>query len=174
MLDYPQATSNPTNPNPTLGLPLTLTLTPAFPPYVVFSIDNVSDVYTLSKFLRYMDNKKVMKALHDPSGLVLAMGSYMGELEQSFILDKRDFYELLSEGKVGHFFVQDQECVMVVQTGHNNVMYCNMHYANKGIVPMGQLIEVDVMTAYESGGWTYRADTMRYYTCKPINPATKH
>lgn len=148
---------------------VTNTLAPIFPPYVVFSIDNVSDVYTLSKFLRYMDNKKVMKALYDPSGLALAMGSYMGELEQSFILDKRDFNELFSEKKVGHFFVQDQECVMVVHTGHNNVMYCNMHYnKDKVIVAMGQLIEVDAATAYRNDGWTYRADTMRYYTCKPI------
>ena len=128
---------------------------------VLFSIDNVHDVHVLAKFLRYMDTANAMLKLKTP--MVTLIGSYAGELEQSFMLNDEDFKEYVL--KLG--FVKDQECVMIIRDEEGTVMRCFLHYISdtgRDLAYVGNLVEVGKKEALANeDGFTYRPDVNNYW-----------
>lgn len=57
--------------------------------FVIFSIDEGHDLHTKAKFLRHMDTLRSMKKLK--GNLKLAISSFQGNLEDSYIISMTDF-----------------------------------------------------------------------------------
>ena len=94
--------------------------------YVIFSIDNVSDVRTLAKFLHHMDVQKAM--MYMQGNLVMCHGSYKGQIETSFICHRTDFDKLVEP----YGFVSNQESIL-------RVSECNKQYATLEYLPTRRL-----------------------------------
>jgi hypothetical protein len=130
--------------------------------YVIFSIDNVHDLHSLSKFLHYMDVQRAMQRMQGE--MKLCVGSYKGVLEQSFIMTELDFALFIQ----GSEYVQNQESVLLVEDGHHGEMYASLYYMSKGEcdgehVSLGLLKSVDKSVALAQDAWTYRPDLNIYW-----------
>lgn len=73
---------------------------------VIFSIDRVSDLHTLSKFTRYLDNLRAMEKLK--GDVVQCIGRFNNEYELSWIVCRQDFDEHI----LGTDWVDNQECFL--------------------------------------------------------------
>ncbi len=62
---------------------------------VIFSIDNASDLRTLARFLRYVDEKRALGYLKETFDL--CVGSWKGQLEYSFVCSSTDFVRYFKE-----------------------------------------------------------------------------
>lgn len=76
----------------------------------VFSIDKGSDLHTLAKFLRHVDTQQAMGKLMGP--VQLAIGSWQGVLEHSFIMLSEDFKRHIK----GSGYVSSQDCVLLISS----------------------------------------------------------
>ena len=85
--------------------------------YTIFSIDSANDLHTLAKFTRRLDEKRALGKLH--GNVVMCVGSYKGQLEYSFLMLTRDYFDFVhTSGYVGN-----QESVL-------RVSECNKQYAD--------------------------------------------
>lgn len=130
--------------------------------YVIFSIDNVHDLHTLSKFLHYMDVQRAMQRMQGE--MKLCIGAYKGVLEQSFIMTEHDFGAFIEAGE----HVQNQESVLLVVDGHHGEMYASLWYLDRGLrygdhASLGLLKSVDKSVALAQDAWTYRPDLNIYW-----------
>ena len=126
--------------------------------YVIFSIDNVHDVHTLAQFLHHLDMKRAMQKLKGKP--VLCIGSYKGQMEQSFIL-LRDDFDLVVRGSQ---WIKEQESILHVEDGMYGVVYGALEYLASGTTEhIGTLKEVDQREAVCHAGWTYRPDLNIYW-----------
>ena len=130
--------------------------------YVIFSIDNVHDVYTLAKFTHQMDVHRVMQRMQGE--MKICVGAYKGVLEQLFIMTERDFGAFVEAGD----HVQNQESVLLVEDGHHGEMYASLWYLDRGLrdgehVSLGLLKSVDKSVALAQDAWTYRPDLNIYW-----------
>lgn len=123
--------------------------------YVIFSIDNVSDLHTKAKFLRYVDTLRAMNYLKGT--MKLCIGSYNGILEDSFIIRKDDFEERIRSS--GH--IDNQESILHIR---GKDMLCEFEYLNGGFDRAGRLVQVTASEAMTKSGWTYRPDLNIYWT----------
>jgi len=126
--------------------------------YVIFSIDNVQDLHTLAKFTHFLD---VGRALQNFKGsVVLAVGSYKGVMEQSFIMLKEDF-----DGYVrGSDWIKDQESILHVEDGNGGRVYGELEFlASEEREFLGVVREVPQDEAMQYDGWTYRPDLKKYF-----------
>jgi hypothetical protein len=135
--------------------------------YVIFSIDNVHDLHTLSKFLHHVDVHRVMQ--HMKGDMKLCIGAYKGVLEQSFIMTEHDFVLLIQ----GSEYVQNQESVLLIEDGHRGEMYASLHYLSNGVcdgehISLGLLKSVDKSAALAQDAWTYRPDLNTYWITEEI------
>ena len=130
--------------------------------YVIFSIDNVHDLHTLSKFLHHVDVQRAMQRMQGE--MKLCIGAYKGVLEQSFILNQPVFDAFVE----GSEFLQGQESVLLVEDGHKGEMYASLWYLDQGLrdgehVSLGLLKSVDKSVALAQDAWTYRPDLNIYW-----------
>jgi hypothetical protein len=126
--------------------------------YVIFSIDNVQDVHALAQFSHHLDMKRAMQKLS--GNVVLAIGSYKGVMEQSFIL-LRDDFDLVVRGTD---WIKDQESVLHVEDGYKGVVYGALEYLSTGTTEhIGVMREVSQTEAMLHDGWTYRPDLNKYF-----------
>ena len=130
--------------------------------YVIFSIDNVTDLHTLAKFTHHMDVQRAMGRLHGE--MKMCVGSYKGVMEYSFILKEVDFVHYVSDSD----FIRDQESVLVIEDGHYGETYASLHFLEYGIrggkpQHLGLIKSVDKDTALSQDAWTYRPDLNEYF-----------
>ena len=126
--------------------------------YVIFSIDNVHDVHALAQFSHHLDMKRAMQKLS--GNVVLAIGSYKGVMEQSFIL-LRDDFDLVVRGSD---WIKNQESVLHVEDGYKGVVYGALEYLATGTTEhIGVMREVSQTEAMLHDGWTYRPDLNKYF-----------
>lgn len=124
---------------------------------VVFSIDNVTDLHTLAKFLHYMDTKRATMSMK--GNLIQCIGSYEGKLELSFLVTEEDYRKhVIPSG-----YIDNQESVMVVCEQTYSAYFKSISstwYSNPK-----RLREVSKKEAMQSEGWTYRPDLDVYWVC---------
>lgn len=123
--------------------------------YVIFSIDNVSDLHTKAKFLRYVDTLRAMNYLKGT--MKLCIGSYNGILEDSFIIRGDDFERYIRSSG----YLDNQESLLHVR---GKGMVCVFEYLVGGLDPAGRLVQVNASEAMTKSGWTYRPDLNIYWT----------
>ena len=130
--------------------------------YVIFSIDNVTDLHTLAKFTHHVDVQRAMQRMK--GDMKLCIGAYKGVLEQSFIMTEHDFAAFIEAGE----YMQNQESVLLIEDGHHGEMYASLHYLSGGVrdgehVDLGILKSVDKSVALSKDAWTYRPDLNIYW-----------
>lgn len=130
--------------------------------YIIFSIDNATDLHTLSKFTHYVDVQRSMQRMQ--GDMKLCIGAYNGVLEQSFIMTEHDFGSFIEAGD----YVQNQESVLLIEDGHHGEVYASLWYLNRGLrdgehVDLGLLKSVDKSVALSKDAWTYRPDLNIYW-----------
>jgi len=133
--------------------------------YTIFSIDNVSDLHSMAKFLRHVDTLRAMSQLR--GNMIQCIGSYKGELEVSFMCRSDDFEAyILNSG-----YVDNQESILRVS--ECNKQYAELYFlAEQGRVSIGSLKSVDKATAMGHDAWTYRPDLNTYWIAVDGNPDT--
>lgn len=129
--------------------------------HVIFEIDNPTDTHQLAKFMRLVDTLRAMAIL--AGEVVTAIGCYKGQLNQSFIMTRRDFEDhIFNSG-----FVGKQESFLYVETGHKGRQYAKLVYQFHPVVePIGQLVEVTAQEALQEMAWTYRPDLGKYWVAR--------
>ena len=132
----------------------------------IFSIDNVSEHRSLSKFLHHMDKEKAIGRMS--GNLVQCIGSYKGKLELSFIVSGSDYAAHIANSR----WIKDQECVLEVT--ECNKQYATLIYGNGEKVGIGSLKSVDKDAALSQEAWTYRPDVDQYWISVAGNPDTVH
>jgi hypothetical protein len=131
--------------------------------YVIFAIDNDADLHTNAKFLRHVDQLRAMGIIK--SSMKLAIGSYLGKLERSYVLRKDDF-----DGYVlGSGYVDDQESFLVLRDGYYGVVYATLEYQSGDKVFLGTMEQVDPQEALAGEAWTYRPDLNAYFITKELD-----
>jgi len=129
--------------------------------YVVFSIDNVTEMRTLKRFLKVVDTAKAMKKME--GDMKLCIGSYKGVMEQSFIMRQDDFEAFV----VPNGFVQNQESFLILEYGHKDVVYASLLWnESKRHEPIGRMVEVSHKKALRQDAWTYRPDLNAYFVAE--------
>ena len=123
--------------------------------YVIFSIDNVSDLHTKAKFLRYVDTLRAMNILK--GNMMLCIGMYDGVLEDSFIIRGDDYNSHIRLSG----YLKEQECVLHVR---GKSMLCEFEYGGGKTKYAGRMLQVTASEAMTKSGWTYRPDLNIYWT----------
>ena len=123
--------------------------------YVLFSIDRVDDLYTLSKFLRHVDTNRAMKKMQGE--MKLCFGSWQGVIEQSFIMRQDDYDTFVKP----YGFTDQQESVLLVP--EDTRQPCVLVYGNGTKMGIGPMREVSKEDAMAQAGWTYRPDLGLYF-----------
>jgi hypothetical protein len=139
--------------------------------YVVFAIDNDNDLHTNARFLRYVDELRAMQKMDGT--MQLCIGSYLGQMERSYIVSFNDFIEHIMDSG----YVDKQESVMVLRDGYYGKVYATLKFNNhgydmedgRGDMFLGILKAVDKDDAMAEYGWTYRPDLNQYYVVEAIN-----
>ena len=128
--------------------------------YVIFAIDNDNDMHTISKFLRHVDTQKAMGKMKGT--MKPCIGSYKGQLEQSYIMCEEDF--VVHVNRSG--YVDNQESFLVLEEGHRGVTYGSLVF-NSWLKPQGlgimRAVSKDKAMSYDA--WTYRPELDTYYVC---------
>ena len=140
--------------------------------YVVFAIDNDGDLHTNAKFLRYIDERVAMQKMKGK--MKLCIGSYLGQIERSYIVTFDDFMTHISHSG----YVDQQESIMVLRDGYYGKVYASLKYSDIGFPSdgltdlfLGILKPVDKDEAMANDGWTYRPDINQYFVVEAINEA---
>jgi hypothetical protein len=122
--------------------------------YVIFSIDNDYDLHTKAKFLREMDTLRAMGKLE--GNVSLAIGSYEGALEDSYIVTEADFHTHIKDS----LFVANQDTFLYVG-GDRRMPYL---LVNKGgeVLKTGRLVSKDYVPTFVEN-YTYRPDLKLYW-----------
>jgi hypothetical protein len=139
--------------------------------YVVFAIDNDNDLHTNARFLRYVDERRALQKMDGT--MQLCIGSYLGQMERSYIVTFSDFIEHIMDSG----YVDLQESVMVLRDGYYGKVYATLKFNNHGYdvedgsndMFLGILKAVDKDEAMANDGWTYRPDHNQYYVVESIN-----
>ena len=132
--------------------------------YTIFSIDNVNDIHTLAKFTRYMDEHRAMGKLK--GGIKVCIGSYKGELEQSFTMLTSDFQSFVKTSG----YVANQESILEVS--ECNKQYADLVFSDGTRESIGSLKDVTKEEAMKHEAWTYRPDLNKYWVAVQGNPDT--
>lgn len=125
--------------------------------YVIFSIDNVSDVHALAKFLRHIDTQEHMGKMKGK--MKLLTGSYKGAIEYSFMLRQEDFEAFVEFSG----YIKDQESIL--QYNGNTDSATLIMLKDYMSIDLGKLVAVDKALALNSEAWTYDPITEEYFIC---------
>lgn len=124
---------------------------------VIFSIDNPHDTHTMAKFLRHMDTLRATEGVK----MTHCIGSYLGELEPSFMMDYDDYrrYVLPTEYTEGQYSILlvpsdvRQPCSLLHYDGDVDILE-----------PMREVSSTSELTDFH--GWTFVLETGLYFTCE--------
>jgi hypothetical protein len=123
--------------------------------HVIFSIDNVSDLHTKAKFLRYVDTLRAMNVLK--GNVKLCIGMYKGILEDSFIVRGDDFDKHIRLSG----YVDKHESILHIR---GKSMLCEFEFLSGGFDRAGRMLQVTANEAMTKTVWTYRPDLNIYWT----------
>lgn len=124
--------------------------------WVIFSIDNVTNVHSLAKFLRHMDTKNALSEM--VGKLVTCIGSYKGVMEYSFICNRKDYEKHV----LPLAFTKGQESVLLVG-GEEMSSALFDPSLSKQIKHIGTLKSVSKEEAIKHDCFTYRPDLDKYW-----------
>ena len=126
--------------------------------HVIFAIDNPSDLHTLARFLRFVDELRAMQKLKGT--LKPCIGAYKGDLELSYIMTKEDFDAHVR----GSQWVSGQESFLDVEQGYYGRTYAALDFTDGSRVYLGELeAETDKLGLMIGQNWTYRPDLKTFY-----------
>jgi hypothetical protein len=126
--------------------------------FIIFSIDDVSDVHTQAKFLRHIDTLRSMGKMQGK--VVPCIGMYKGELEPSYLVSAEDFFEFIA---VPDGYVSGQESFLQIDVGHRGQQVASLLYLDTGLTTLGRIKSVSKDVAMSHDAWTYRMDTNTYF-----------
>jgi hypothetical protein len=115
--------------------------------YVVFSIDNVTDLHTVAKFTRWIDTKRALGELDGEFSVLI--GKWKNKLENSFLLRRTDFDKWV----VPYGWVDKQEAIMRVSADKR--MSTQIVTLGGKILISGHLLQVPPELAMKAEGFTY-------------------
>jgi len=129
--------------------------------YVIFSIDNVTDVHTLAKFLRHMDTQKALGKMEGKMKTLI--GSYLGVMEYSFLCNEADFNNHVAT--MG--FTSGQESILKLTDTSNGRTskrtFASLVYSSGDIAKLGEFKVVSKDDALSKDGWTYDPTNNQYF-----------
>jgi len=132
--------------------------------FVIFSIDNVDNLHTLSKFLRHMDTMRAMGKLK--GSFRPMVGSYKGVLEYAFGCRKEDFDAHVQ----GFGFIDNQESVLELTVTNNGRTaprtLAKLVYSSGDVVSLGNFKEVTKGVAMGLDAWTYDPKVDVYFAAE--------
>ena len=135
---------------------------------VIFAIDDNTDVHVVAKFMRHIDTARAMSVLK--GSFVQCIGMYDGVLEPSYMMDERDYRQLVD----GKSYVEHQECIMHVPADTRQP--CSLEFLSgtlefklgeprQALAPMR---EVSAAKAMQCSSWTYVQATNKYFTTEKV------
>lgn len=128
--------------------------------YVIFAIDNDSDLHTVSKFMRHVDTQKAMGRMQGT--IKPCVGSYKGQLEQSYIMTRQDFDRYVKASG----YIDNQESILLLEVGHRGVTYGTLIFSGfEQDMPLGIMRAIPKDQAMSYDAWTYRPELDTYYVC---------
>ncbi len=123
---------------------------------IIFSTDDQS-IHGLKKFLRHLDNFKVLGKFK--STPVSAFGAYKGKLEHSFIMTEEDFNNHIKP----YSFVDNQESILRIVTDNKGRMLGTLVFSDGTSKSIGRIVETSPQDAVKRDSWTYRQDLDKYW-----------
>jgi len=132
--------------------------------YVIFSIDNEDDPFSMRTFMNYID---MVRSRAKTSNLIPCVGSYKGQKENAFMWSLKDFNAHIR----GSIFVTRQESILHVASG--NKMEAELEYLDDAAtfrMFIGCMHQVCKEEALVSHAYTYRPDLNMYWVAKHGNP----
>lgn len=132
--------------------------------WVIFETDE-GDIHNLCTFTKFMSNAQAMKKI---KGIIPAIGYYKGKMNHSWIMSKEDYLSYVQKYK----FVEQQDTVLVVETGHRGRQYASLCSAGS-LEPVAFLGELKSQRHRPAtlDGWTYRPDLNLYFSTRSITNA---
>ena len=122
----------------------------------IFAIDNNTDNRTVAKFLHTMDKLKASGKLQGT--ITHCIGYWQGELEPSYMMDKKEFDEYARP------FTQAQQCVLHIPGDARQP--CTLEHRTGDLETVGPMVEVDAKDALALPAWTYVQKTGKYFATK--------
>ena len=122
---------------------------------IIFAIDNNTDVHVVAKFMRHMDTCRAMSTLK--GSFVQCIGCYNGVLEPSYMMDERDYRQLVA----GTHYTTEQDCILHVPADTRQP--CTLEFPNHSVA-IGPMREVSAAKAMQCSSWTYVQATNKYFT----------
>jgi len=124
--------------------------------YTIFSIDNFTDLHTLARFLRLVDEAR---ALGKMKGTMKPMiGSYKGKLKYSFIMRTDDFHLVVADSG----YLDKQECIM--QVSECNKKYTQLVYPDGEVEYLGCMADTQPFVPRVFEDYSYDPAQDRYFT----------
>jgi hypothetical protein len=123
---------------------------------ICFAIDNCSNLHETAKFLRLMDTQRALGKMQGT--MVLCIGSYEGLLEPSYIVNEKDFYDIVEPSG----YVNEQDCVLEIPGDTRQP--CTLKYYDGGTYSVGPMKRVHKDEVPYLNSWTYVQATQQYFT----------
>jgi len=125
---------------------------------ICFSIDNNTNVHETAKFLRLMDTQRALGKMQGT--IVLCIGSYEGLMEPSYIVNEKDFYDIVEPS--GYVNAQDS----VLSIPGDTRQPCTLKYYDGGVYIVGAMVRVHKDEVPHLNSWTYVQATQQYFTTR--------
>jgi hypothetical protein len=123
---------------------------------ICFAIDNNADVHTTAKFLRLMDTQRALNNMQ--GSMFQCIGAYNGELETSYIVNEKDFYDIVEPS--GYVNTQDS----VLEIPGDTRQPCTLRYYDGATYMIGPMVRVSKAEVATLKNWTYVLATKQYFT----------
>lgn len=125
---------------------------------VIFAIDNQKDIHALAKAIHTLD---VLRAAHVKGPIVPCLGYYDGQLEYSFMVERKQWDDTIHKSMLP--WVKDQKSFLYVP--HDVRLSCRLYFpAEDTWVMVGRMVEITEPEMSMFDSWTYVIETGRYFT----------
>ena len=126
--------------------------------YVIFAIDNNTDVHTVAKFMRLIDTKRVMGEMS--GDMVQCIGNWEGILETSYIMRKDDYTSIVLPAG----YTNEQEAVMIAPSSRNQPATIWAADLSEMFTALNRVREITAEEATPDVAWTFNMTTGKYFT----------
>ena len=124
---------------------------------IIFAIDNNTDTHAVAKFLRHIDTCRAMNTLK--GRFVHCIGCYNGVMEPSYMMDERDYRQLVE--RVGYTAWQES----ILHVPGDVRQPCTLEFlSGEPHVSLGAMREISAAEAMQCTSWTYVMATNKYFT----------
>ena len=124
---------------------------------IIFAIDDNTDLHTVAKFMRHMDTCRAMNTLK--GSFVQCIGCYNGVIEPSYMMDERDYRQLVES----YSYASGQESILHVPGDVRQP--CTLEFVGgEPRLSLGAMHEVSAAKAMQCNSWTYVMATNKYFT----------